>query len=476
MFSLYIEDKLKYNFISANLVSRVKNVLSINEPVMYEQDFDNYKITLVLSKNYRYDKSLNYSKNNFFVFVNNRIVNMVELEKIIISTFRETLMDRGKIEGIVSITLPPEEVDFNVHPKKLEVRFLKPIFLKNILQRAIKNFIDKYLISKPISILDSFEEIEKKHSDHQISWYQSLSDKTTLFEKTTSKETKEDKLYDHISNDFQLDFQLEKNVQNFRNVQEFNKVQLNNIQNLNKDYQNIKNIEFDSYQAFSQSESADIKILHYWDRCYFLVLYKDSFYIVDQHNANEKVIYTKILNSLKSKEELKVQKLIVPFELDDSYFEKYKEFDLPMLYKVFSFVLSKFGFFNQVENEKILIYYYPSFLKFSIVRDVINEILDFEEEDLKYLFNYQGILESFDESNMFFDSKFIRSKVSTIACKSAVKKGDILSDRELKELFWSLISMGEEFSSNPYFCPHGRNVMIKISFEDITKMFERTAK
>ena len=57
---------------------------------------------------------------------------------------------------------------------------------------------------------------------------------------------------------------------------------------------------------------------------------------------------------------------------------------------------------------------------------------------------------------------------STYACKAAIKAGDKLSQIECKELVDQLFS-----TEHPYYCPHGRPIIIQLSTEELDKRFER---
>jgi len=417
LFSLYVEDKLRHNFIPTTLESRVKEIFRIKEVALQIQEIEGYKITLVLSTNYKYDEKIETAKNNFYVYVNKRIVLMSELEKIVVNTFRTVLGERGRIEGIVSIELPPSEVDCNVHPRKLEVRFLKPIFLKDFLQKTIKNFINKYLLSKPIIFID--QQVEEK--GEQINWYQNLKNTAQKIEEKVEKI--EEKIEDKVQE------KSTSSLLDFSNTDQKLEMKTNVMQSIVK----LDNLE----------DKKKPKLLHYWDNCYFLVLFENNFFIVDQHNANEKVIYSKLLKIFKEKEKQKIQKLLIPITLKVKEEENVEE--------IVNF-LRKLGFEAELKEKELSILSFPSVFNINYIRETVSFIVD----------NFDSIV--------FDDEEIIKDVLSKVACKAAVKKGHKLSEEELLKIFNELIELEE---LNPYFCPHGRNVMVKISFKDIDKMFER---
>ena len=91
-----------------------------------------------------------------------------------------------------------------------------------------------------------------------------------------------------------------------------------------------------------------------------------------------------------------------------------------------------------------------SILSESVAVNALNEVLD----ELR--------LEGLEEPEKIFDHL-----LSTLACKSAIKTGDRLSESEAKELLEKLLE--EEI----LFCPHGRPVSMLIRFKDLDRHFSR---
>ena len=72
------------------------------------------------------------------------------------------------------------------------------------------------------------------------------------------------------------------------------------------------------------------------------------------------------------------------------------------------------------------------------------------------------------ESAKELNSSFIEYMTSTYACKASVKAGDRLSLQEQKFLVDKLFA-----TEHPYFCPHGRPIIINLSIDELDKRFER---
>ena len=66
------------------------------------------------------------------------------------------------------------------------------------------------------------------------------------------------------------------------------------------------------------------------------------------------------------------------------------------------------------------------------------------------------------------DSSFLQDISSMYACKAAVKAGDKLELEEMASLINRLFS-----SNNPYYCPHGRPILMKFTEDELDRRFER---
>ena len=92
----------------------------------------------------------------------------------------------------------------------------------------------------------------------------------------------------------------------------------------------------------------------------------------------------------------------------------------------------------------------PSELSIGNEKNVIREILDsFLRDQKKY-------------------SSFQEGLAAMFACKAAIKAGDVLVKEEMQELVNRLFS-----TKHPYYCPHGRPIIVKMSLQELDGRFER---
>lgn len=171
----------------------------------------------------------------------------------------------------------------------------------------------------------------------------------------------------------------------------------------------------------------------------------DGILIIDQHVAAEKVFYEKILAALKQGS-FHSQSLLMPhiYDLSISEFEMLKEnFDL----------FKKYGFEVEIfSNKSIVVRAVPDFLEGVEEKNMVFEIIS------------AGI-----EAGKIDDDAFCDKVAARMSCKAAVKAGKILNIETARLMIADLMKC-----KNPYFCPHGRPIIIKLQLKDLLSKFKRS--
>ena len=94
---------------------------------------------------------------------------------------------------------------------------------------------------------------------------------------------------------------------------------------------------------------------------------------------------------------------------------------------------------------------------------VPSNMFDIDPKDL-FMSTLSGLSET--EGKAVDETLLIR--VATMSCKAAIKGNTVISETEARSLIDELLLL-----ENPYHCPHGRPVMIKLSKEELDKRFNR---
>lgn len=177
---------------------------------------------------------------------------------------------------------------------------------------------------------------------------------------------------------------------------------------------------------------------------YWLVEYHDNLYIIDQHAAHERILYEKTLKGMKNRE-FTSQMISPPIILNLSMPEE-------ELLKTYMDQFTRIGFeIEEFGQESYAVRAVPDNL-FSIAKkDLLMEMLD-----------------SLSEINRNQASDLIDEKIASMSCKAAVKGNMKLSATEVDALIGELLTL-----DNPYHCPHGRPTIIAMSKRELEKKFKR---
>ncbi|MBN1353019.1 DNA mismatch repair endonuclease MutL [candidate division KSB1 bacterium] len=190
----------------------------------------------------------------------------------------------------------------------------------------------------------------------------------------------------------------------------------------------------------SSVESRQIWQLH---NRYLLISSETGLTIIDQHVAHERILFERAMRNFEN-ETQSSQQLLFPQVIDLSPEDRsYLQEILPFLEKI-GYIIKEFS------GHTITIEGVPSGLKSSN-----NEL------------TLQGIIDEYKKNRG--DNPDIRENVAkSFSCKMAIKAGEKLSQAEMQSLVRQLYA-----TQTPYFCPHGRPVIVNISLEEFDRRFGR---
>ena len=191
--------------------------------------------------------------------------------------------------------------------------------------------------------------------------------------------------------------------------------------------------------------SQDFNIEKIWQvhRKYIISEINSGLVVIDQHVAHERVLYEECLKAFESKV-MSSQTLLFPEEIE---FVK-DEYDI--LLEIFPY-LKRIGFkIKEGDNSKIIVEATPADISWGDEKRIIKEIIDEFISTRKTYSSYKEAL------------------AASFACKAAVKAGDQMERDEMVVLINRLFS-----TEHPYYCPHGRPIIIQLSLDELDKRFER---
>lgn len=376
--------------------------------------------------------------------VNGRYVVDRGIQESVTQAFRPYLMTRQYPFFVIDVSLPFDKV--NVHPRKTEVRFMEPQYVRGkvyrAVQAALKEFNDKFVTDtlRP-SVLDEEEDTVPK--DYKVStFFKDVSD-------MTSEQVKD-----------VLEIQKQTNLQSKMPFSEFAKQMEKTltVQSARKAYglpdesvaqaEMTYEIPYITPPPQEQPPEKDIadelaeraRILGSAFKTYLIVEIDDKVIFIDQHAAHERMLYEKLM----AQRDFSMQPLIVPYvftvsEAEADFIQRNAENILQSGLEIEPFGINTFR-----------------------IRAVSTLLTDLSmEQFVTYL------LSEADKSDL--DSRtLIKEKIASMACKAAVKAGNALSDYDIKYILKSM------YENKILQCPHGRPVTVVFTKAQLEKMFKRT--
>ena len=412
------------------------------------------------------------TKDSIFTFVNGRMVKSKLIENAVIDGYYTKLM-KGKYPfAIIFLEIDPQEVDVNVHPSKKIVKFSDEKFIYEKILREIENtferddkfvsptfeekqednsFLDFTEFSKFVPLKaenKQFEDIEvekyekKDVTDNKFEIKESTSLKKDI--SRTLETGKKSPVENKKIEDFETKFEINERENKFTWLEEEKKEEkaIENIEEEKpiKEDINDKKIEIKDNNFQKKNKKVAFKVLGQIFNSFILVERDGILEIYDQHIVHERILYEKLKEEYYSSE-VSSQQLLVPIRVLVDPRERELVFENIESFSKFGFEIDEFG-----DNE-ILIRAVP-IMNF---RDSIENI-------------FREILMNLRENK----SKDIRENIIiSMSCRGAVKANEKLTQDEMEIMVEKLHEIGE------YTCPHGRPIIIKITMNDLEKLFKR---
>lgn len=179
------------------------------------------------------------------------------------------------------------------------------------------------------------------------------------------------------------------------------------------------------------------------DKTFIIAQSETTLYLIDQHAAHERILYDKLV---ASHEQIPSQQLLMPLYVDMAaddiaLIEEHRDEFLAL------------GVDAASAGESLLrVSSLPADIKADAAEDFINAI----SKMLREMRNVSG-------------SDLRQEVLHMTACKAAIKAGQLLNMRQMRQLIIDLCN-----TTHPFTCPHGRPCMIEIDSNQLYKMFKRT--
>jgi len=374
----------------------------------------NYSNDLLSIKGYISKPEFNKGNSKHILFsINGRIVKNNLLKEAARTAYKTLLMNKRYPITILNICIDPEKIDVNVHPTKAEVKFADDRSIFNLVYHSIYQTLSNNNLIYEGNFDDNNAINLNEHS----------------LEKTIIMNNKGNRAYSLFEKD-ELSYQsINYDQSNYDyNVQEKN---------------NSIIVGDKSYTKKSSKEIIKGKVIGQVFDTYIVYQTEDSFFIIDQHAAHERILYEELIDNTKNRS-IEKQPLLMPIIIELTPKEKY-------IIDRYKNVLFDLGFDLEFFGEKSLAIRQVPIIKGEPCSGfMITSLLDTIE-------NYKNDLTS------IYDKTIIE-----LACKTAIKANNNLTEKEAEELIIQLFN-----SKQPYTCPHGRPTMISFTRNELEKKFKR---
>lgn len=403
--------------------------------------------------------------------INGRYVINSTISAAISNAFGEMLMKRKYPFYVLHMTLPADQIDVNVHPNKLDVRFANNSLVYSLFFEGVGRALSSmdYVASaedkniekaidqvQTASILDTLKTIDDSGTV-------SVEKQTFIIPESVKPAEKIDKAGVNL-NPFSRDIKsmTEEEKDEFRDTvldatlysSSSDKVKdgfglgskllerLAETKEEDKYYSSNYAITKAPIQTDLNLEKAIKKVGKIFNT-YLIVEVDDDVFFIDQHAAHERVLYEKFKAQYDSKS-IAVQPLLFPYVLSLNPLESnIIEENLETMQEL-GFDISEFG------NNTYKVNAVPAIVSEMNFDTFFNEFLSDNKNTLKK------------------SSDLIKDYLMQHSCKNAIKGGNDLTDSEINQLF---NQMGKEKIA--LFCPHGRPIAIRISKSEVEKWFKR---
>ncbi|MCX7653563.1 MAG: DNA mismatch repair endonuclease MutL [Fervidobacterium sp.] len=370
-FLLKINDEVVYSTNQSNLSERFLLIFpEVREFRSIQQDFTQDVLISGIISSPQFTRK---NRTGQLFFVNKRFVMDNLLHLSLERGYGESIAQGEHPYAVVFLDVPPDKIDVNIHPQKLQVKFSDPQIVYNELARTVRENIRKFS-----SYTMFIEKLDKGSFSESI--------RSTESENVANVR----KTYNSFETEYSADFKNNPN-----------KISSENSFKISETKSLIQPV------FFQESDTLPREFITLKNR-YILFEENDGITILDFHAAHERIIYEK----LKERNFDAVQLLLsINLRLSKSLLQLAQEL---------SKELEEFGFLFGIKtfedgSGEVEIRQIPSILKVTDAAEVFLEVLE--------------------EYRIPFEKpKGLTYVLASKACKAAVKTGDKISQNEIKQL------------------------------------------
>jgi DNA mismatch repair protein MutL len=412
------------------------------------------------------------NRNSIYCFINRRLVRDRLLIHAVSEAYRNILPPTSFPVILIFLELPPEEVDVNVHPAKTEVRFRQPSFIHDFVRDSIRN---KLTMARPAA---AFLHALTSHPSATPGLVLDVSPTFSDVEPLAAPEPQESENAPEVqdADTFLLTPQavaptpgkLAFSDAEFE-VGSVGTLPTSNTNGASPDGLGVHvekpalrashrspcsqdaEHEFDGADLADQGEQptlhglASLKPLGQLRDSFILAVNEEGLWIVDQHVAHERVLFERVLRE-RNVEKIQRQRLLMPLLIDLLPAQMVAFASIARELEANGFEVEPFG------PRTIAIKAAPVGLEGPELERMLMEVL-----------------EQADPREQAENLEAARTRIAaSIACHAAIKVNTPLDPARME---WLLAELAK--TAHPTSCPHGRPIVLRYSWKDIQRAFQR---
>lgn len=464
---------VKHYFESDDLLSRVGMVLgteslsdlyAINLPERSASEEHRLHITGYITK----PSVSKNSSGNILLFVNKRAVSDRALISAILRGYRGRMMKGEFPMAALFITIPSDELDVNVHPAKLQVRFANPGLVFGSVVNAVHSALyhgeknqdsvvqsssnrnnQTSLSSSPLSPdQEPFQPEKEGAFQHEISESSESYNFHTICQTESETDTQATPLLteNSLSTIFELNrafsgSPLPGSSDTSWGGSQSEQPQPEQHQHSEKPQELLQYSE----KPVNPGRIGGLSVIGQFANTYIIAQSRDEMVLIDQHAAHERVLYERLKRRSEGfrppSQDMIVAEIVELNHKEAALLERM----IPQLLSM-GFEIEPFG------GTSFVVKSIPAIIDDRPVRPMLLDMVGMAEES-----------RSEDET-----ARWLEKLLTVAACHSAVRANHPLSKREMEQLLADL-----EKCENPYHCPHGRPTVIFFSEKELEKRFKR---
>jgi len=378
------------------------------------------------------------------ILVNGRSVNNLMISKAIEHAYQSQIPKRGFAFAVLDIRVDPAAIDVNVHPQKSEIKFSDESTVYKAVYRALTDALTKPLHAEKENGLQeqnrqALASVLERVENGQGSLGQTSGKELSVRTGTAPKASQQSMFGDAPRNEIWK--RLDK-VYGEESPKE-PVYSLGETRQLLQEQETLKTDNAVSFQAAGQDTLETIWPIGQVDKTFIIAQSEDTLYLIDQHAAHERILYDRLV---LTHNDIPAQQLLIPLyitlqpedvELLEQYHDEFYKLGVDM---------------TTAGENSVRVASLPS--------DIRNEDA---EEYIKEIAQYLR------EHRTPKASELRQDVLHMTACRAAIKAGEVLNMRQMRQLIIDLCN-----TTHPFTCPHGRPCMIAVTSDELYKLFKRT--